>query len=298
MIGAQIILFIAPLVALSNCGGVLDLKLSPHGCLENRAVVSDYTPLGRLFTVGNLTIYEYEHPNNVNKKRMLIHVHDIYGITTNDNLKQVTDQIAIQSGGFLVALPDFFRGDPWAVDRDPSEREEWTARVTDYNKIVKPDLYNLLTYYRSRGIEEFAIFGFCYGAGVSTRAAEELSEHFKVSGIVHPSAVQTEDAYNVKIPMYLMPAKDDIDMAEFYQILQTKFGDNCGHRRFDDMVHGFAGARGNFSDPVIQERVEEVITTLAAFFDRNLSRNKSSKFQPVSFLIMTLITSVFIIPRN
>lgn len=53
-------------------------------------------------------------------------------------------------------------------------------------------------------------------------------------------------------------------------MLQQKFGDNCGHRRFDDMSHGFAGARGNFSDPLIQERVDEVISTLGAFFDRNL----------------------------
>lgn len=36
------------------------------------------------------------------------------------------------------------------------------------------------------------------------------------------------------------------------------------------MNHGFAGARGNFSDPWIRERVDEVIATLGAFFDRNL----------------------------
>ncbi len=53
-------------------------------------------------------------------------------------------------------------------------------------------------------------------------------------------------------------------------MLQEKFGDNCGHRRFDDMMHGFAGARANFSDPVNRERVDEVIATLGAFFDRNL----------------------------
>lgn len=57
----------------------------------------------------------------------------------------------------------------------------------------------------------------------------------------------------------------------FYGVLQSKFGDNCGHRRFDDMAHGFAGARGNYSDPIIRERVDEVITTLGVFFDRNLN---------------------------
>lgn len=54
-------------------------------------------------------------------------------------------------------------------------------------------------------------------------------------------------------------------------MLQNKFGDNCGHRRFDDMTHGFTGARGNFSDPVNRDRVDEVITKLGVFFDRNLN---------------------------
>jgi hypothetical protein len=36
------------------------------------------------------------------------------------------------------------------------------------------------------------------------------------------------------------------------------------------MFHGFAGARGNFSNPLNVQRVEEVISTLGAFFNRNL----------------------------
>lgn len=47
---------------------------------------------------------------------MLIGVHDIYGIKY-DNLKQVADQLAIQSDGFRAVFPDFFRGDVWDVDR-------------------------------------------------------------------------------------------------------------------------------------------------------------------------------------
>lgn len=70
-----------------------------------------------MVTIGNITVYEYEHPDNVNTKRMLINVHDIYGLRY-DNLKQVSDQMAIQSGGFKVVLPDFFRGDGWDTDRE------------------------------------------------------------------------------------------------------------------------------------------------------------------------------------
>lgn len=48
---------------------------------------------------------------------MLINAYDIYGME-NANLKQVSDLMAAQSGGFLVAQPDFFRGDYWRVDRE------------------------------------------------------------------------------------------------------------------------------------------------------------------------------------
>ncbi len=54
-------------------------------------------------------------------------------------------------------------------------------------------------------------------------------------------------------------------------MLQTKFGDNCGHRRFDDMNHGFTGARSNFSNSLVRKRVDEVIGKLGVFFDRNLN---------------------------
>lgn len=74
--------------------------------------MADYDPLGNIFHIGDLPVYEYEAPNNINKKRMLIGVYDIFGLAY-PNLKQVADQFAVQSGGFIVALPDFFRGDFW-----------------------------------------------------------------------------------------------------------------------------------------------------------------------------------------
>jgi len=295
----QIILFIQLLVVLTNCNVMYDLSLATHECLESKAISADYDPLGELVVIGNLTVYQYESPKNINKQRLLICAHDIYGIQ-NDNYKQITDQMAIQSDGFIVVLPDFYRGDAWDVDRDPNDRQEWLDRVGDWNGIVKPDLINLVRYYQTKGIVEFAIFGMCWGGKVATLAAIDLSEYFKASGVVHPSFVIPEEADEVKIPMYLMPARDDINMTDFYEVLKTKFGDNTGHIRFEDVPHGFAGNRGNFSDPVVRERVDEVITTLGAFFDRNLyesKHNDSPNIQPSNLMIMTLIASVFIMSR-
>lgn len=144
-------------------------------------------------------MYEYDPPDNVNKNRMLVAVYDIYGFTYS-NLMQVTDQMALQSGGFRAILPDFFRGEV-----NSPERGDWET-------VIKPDLLNILEHYRNEGVEEFAIFGFCWGGKQATNAAIELSEHFKASGLVHPSSVTIDEAVDVKIPMYLMPSSGEADM--------------------------------------------------------------------------------------
>ncbi|KAJ6637566.1 putative AIM2 family protein C30D10.14 [Pseudolycoriella hygida] len=293
----QVVLSIISLAVLSDCSVMYDLNLAPHECLETKAIAADYTPLGQMILIGNLTAYQYEAPHNMNPNRLLIGVYDIYGFNY-ENLKQVADQMAVQSSGFKVVLPDFFRGDAWDVDRNASERQEWMDRVGDWNGIVKPDLINVVQYYKNRGVEEFAIYGMCWGGKIATLAAIELSEYFKASGLVHPSLVTDDEAEIVQIPMYLMPSKDERNMTSFYQILQSKFGDNSGHRRFDDMSHGFTGARGNFSDPLIRERVDEVINKLGIFFDHNLNETRTSSdsviLQSHKFWFVTLFVAVFI----
>jgi len=282
---------VALFLVSTNGNAVYNLTLVPEVCLKNKAITGDYTPLGRIINIGNLPVYEYEAPENVNEQRMLIAVYDIFGFGS-ENLKHVTDQLAIQSGGFRAVLPDFFRGESSGNQIEPG----WIDRVGDWNSIVKPDLINVVQHYQSEGVEEFAIFGFCWGGKVATLASIELSEFFKASALVHPSSVTNDEALDVQIPMYLMPTQNEPDMLPFYEVLQSKFGNNSGHRRFDDMVHGFAGARGNFSDPLIQERVNEVITTLGEFFDRNLRQDNHGNavnIYPSYLLMITLITSVF-----
>jgi len=261
------VLFIS-LVVLTNSNVIYDdLKLTPKECLTNKQVVGNYTPLGRMINIGNLPAYEYDTPNNTNRNRMLIGVYDIFGLA-NTNMMQVADRMALQGGGFRVVVPDFYRGDHWDDNLDPDDRQEWLDRVGDWNTVVRPDLLNVLSYYTSQGVEEFSIFGMCWGGRQATNSAIELGDFFKAAAIVHPAGVANSEAVNVRIPMYLMPSSNQTDMLPFYQELRARFGDNSGHRRFADMIHGFAGARGNFSDPIIQQNVNEVITTLGAFFAR------------------------------
>jgi len=301
MFWVELALFLTLFVVSANCNVVYNLSTITHECLNNRAIAGDYTLLGKVINIGDLPVYEYEAPNNVNRKRMLIAGYDVHGFSYS-NLKHVVDQMAVQNGGFRAILPDYFRGDDWFPNIDINDRPEWLARVGDWESVVKPDLINIVSHYKNEGVEEFGIYGMCFGGKVATLASIHLSDLFKASALIHPSLVTNDEAFDVKVPMYLMPAMSDLDMLPFYEVLKGKFGDNTGHRRFDDMVHGFSGAHSNFSEPLIQERVNEVITTLGAFFDRNLNEtkmdgNNAHNILPCHLLIMTLITAAFVIRK-
>jgi len=268
-------LAVASIALLANSSVVMyDANLVPEHCLKGKAIESNYTPGGEVINIGGLSVYEAPTKN---PRRALIGIYDIFGFA-NPNMKQVSDKIAMESGNFTVILPDIFRGQSWDPEdfppQNPDDLQQWLQRVGDWETIVKPDLINIVEAYRDKGIHEFAIFGMCWGGKVATLAATELKNYFEASAIVHPASVTNEEADGVEIPMYLMPTQNEPDMLPFYQVLQRKFKDNCGHRRFDDMFHGFAGARGNFSNPLNVERVEEVISTLGEFFDSNLNTTK------------------------
>lgn len=56
------------------------------------------------------------------------------------------------------------------------------------------------------------------------------------------------------------------------QILSKKpFGDKCEHHRFDDVHHGFAAARGDWTEGTLdKKRATEAIQLTANFFAKHV----------------------------
>lgn len=75
--------------------------------MQTKGVDANYVPRGRVINVGDLPVYEA--PDNINRRRMIIAVYDIFGFSM-PNMMQITDLMALQAGGFRTILPDFFRG--------------------------------------------------------------------------------------------------------------------------------------------------------------------------------------------
>jgi len=267
---SQGLFVLVSVLCIAKAGRLMyDVSVVPEHCLKGKAIESNYTPRGGEYEIGNLTVYESQ---NRDAHRLIIVAYDIFGMSTN--IKQVVDSIA-ELYNFRVVLPDFFRGFVWDENNfppaDPEELQQWLQSNGSWDNIVKWDIHTVINAFATReNITEVGIIGTCWGGKVATLAATEIDE-IKVAGLVHPASVNNSEVDGVRAPMYLMPTKDEPDMLPFYAVLQEKFGDNCGHRRFDDMFHGFAGARGNFSNPLNVQRVEEVIDTLGEFFSRNLN---------------------------
>jgi len=232
-------------------------------CCTLPPVASNYEPPGKTIQIECLPVYE-TIPNG--SKKLLICVYDIFGV--HPNIRQVSETLALP--GFRVVIPDFFRGNPITDEIMGKGRPAILAFVEEngnWKKNVKTDIQAVIQHYKkTEGITSVGIFGFCWGGRISLDAAIELDD-INAAGLVHPSLVTNEEADSVNCPMILLPAKDEPDMLPFYETLKKNLGESkCAHRRFDDVHHGFCGARGNFSDELNAKRVNEVIQLLSTFF--------------------------------
>jgi len=222
-----------------------------------------------------LSVYESPIANN-SGKALVIAVMDIFGM--HPHVKYISDSFA--EAGFIAVVPDLFHDDWTAVPMDnwppPNVGEvlgPFFARNGTWSQ-NKPDLLNTIKYYQDTyGVRKVGMYGFCWGGKMQVFSAgdPDFKEKLHALGLVHPSKVTTEDAKDVHMPALLLPSKDEPDMLPFMEVLKKNgVGSLSGHHRYDDMSHGFAGARSDFSDPKVRGNVEDVIQRLKGFFKKTL----------------------------
>lgn len=83
----------------------------------------------------------------------------------------------------------------------------------------------------------------------------------------HPAFVGKEKEYAqaAQVPVCLLPAEADV-IDDAKEVLDAKpFGSKCVYQRFDDQVHGFLGARGDYSKPEVAAAAGKAIEILSNF---------------------------------
>jgi dienelactone hydrolase len=118
---------------------------------------------------------------------------------------------------------------------------------------------------KAKGVTKFGVFGFCWGAYIAMTAGKEATYSFV--GGAHPSLLgkAKEISEPVQVPVILISCKED-PMEEVKEVTDKKpFASKCFYQRFDDQVHGFLGARGNYKDATVASRAGEAVELIANF---------------------------------
>ncbi|CAM9404270.1 unnamed protein product [Discosporangium mesarthrocarpum] len=237
-------------------------------CDAGPPIVSDYEPKGIISNVNGTDTYLIG-----SGPQAIVIVYDVFGFTPQ--AKQVCDSLA--ASGFNVAMPDFFKGNPWKLEHFPAPDKaaflSWVGTSGDFDTVVRPGVESTMEFLKGKGAETFGVIGFCWGGAMAMKMAAlgGGDSPIKAAACAHPAFLTEELAAEVKVPMLIMPSKDDPDHLPLKAVLDAKdFGDKCMYKRFDDMHHGFCAARGDWSVPEQAARATECVGMFVNFMKKNM----------------------------
>jgi len=219
--------------------------------------------------VGDLKVYRVGESN-----RCIIWCYDIYGFKSG-RTREMCDKLA--SFGYMVLLPDFFRGE-WRDVNSP-DLKNWIIKQTDwFGKLQIDVVETLIPYARSQGATCLGAAGTCWGAYMVARLCQYTD--FQAGASLHPAItfvteVLGEDVYElleeVTCPQLLLTAGNDHDNEKKAGLADKiwgcmPFGDKCQYREYPDMVHGWV-TRGDTRNIEVANAAKAALNSLLAFFD-------------------------------
>ncbi|KAJ2235312.1 hypothetical protein H4R99_002562 [Coemansia sp. RSA 1722] len=231
----------------------------PAACCNTPPVKADYTPKGHKTTVGEMQCY-FAGPTD--SKRAILVNYDIFGF--HANVLQLCDILG--DLGYRVALPDLLRDNP-LTENDlgmPGVFEEFKNTRGSWQSI-KPVYQEIIGQLRAGGASSVGLIGFCWGGHMVVSALTEL-DGLVGGAIVHPALIADGDLGKINAPLLVIPSKDEPDFQADFDSLKSKpFFSKCHMQRFDDMFHGFCGARGDWANEVQAKRANDAIKLVVKF---------------------------------
>ena len=112
----------------------------PNGSLPSLRPGDNVVITGSEFLIGDLPVYVSKGQGKEITSAVLVG-YDIYGFH-GGRIRSICDEIA--AAGYLVILPDYFRGDCWTAEREAVESANKMNWLTRYTKLHH--LYYMFTH--------------------------------------------------------------------------------------------------------------------------------------------------------
>lgn len=188
------------------------------------------------------------------------------------------DIIAAQ--GFLVVVPDFFKGKPLAQENYPPDTPEKEKIVQAFfaGPASPPDNLKLLSSFATAASKEFpqvtghGILGYCWGGKIAVLASGQR-DVFEATAVVHPAMLQADDATSLTAPIMLLASKDeDAKEVKAFEAAVPKGAvkDASHFETYTNMHHGWAAARADLSTQEKKDVYSETYEKLSGFFTKNI----------------------------
>ncbi|KAK9446993.1 Alpha/Beta hydrolase protein [Limtongia smithiae] len=238
----------------------------PCDVIPSPQFTAEYTPKGNFTTVEGREVY---FVGNIKASYAVICIYDIFGM--HPNTFQGADYLALSTiDGPLVVMPDFFAGKPVTDDISPSVNPDafqaWRATNSAENHM--PYLEAVIAWITTTypDIKTVGLYGFCWGGKFAIMGAK--LKLVNAVAMVHPSRIVELDASGVEdVPILVVASKNETveSLAPFVEKLNT-----VQYIRYDDMHHGYAAARGDWSVPEQKARAQETFKIMNDFFHKYL----------------------------
>ncbi|KAM0723281.1 hypothetical protein Q7P37_001482 [Cladosporium fusiforme] len=250
-------IFCTAATLLAGSANALNLKSEHAGGVFSRVhgssadgVLHNGTASGRTVALGNETGY-VTFPPGGRAKAAVLYMTDIFGLDLINN-KLLADSIA--KAGYLVVVPDLFRGEPVPADalEDPASNfslPEWQQRhpQAEIESILDTTINSIRTTYNASNIGSV---GYCFGGRYVARYLAE-GKGIDAGFAAHPSNTQAEEWEAIASPISI--AFGDLDQSSTPEnrtnIEEIFFDGNKTYQTslYSNAEHGFA-VRTNLTD--------------------------------------------------
>ena len=233
-----------------------------------KPVASGYAPKG--------VSHYIAHPSTPSTKGVVL-IQDIFG--NHPNSYQLADVIA--SHGYHVVLPSFFGSRAWNTANWPPnfDSDEWKSFygfITTLDNFM-PIFHDGVKVLHGLGCTSVGAVGVCWGSKVALRGLKDKSVSMAVCP--HPSFLTVDQVEPANGPIGLLLSKDEAPLLDVKESLEkNEFAAKNLFVRYDDLHHGFLGARGPLEEAFaydkmpgeIAARCAEASQALAEYLKANL----------------------------